>query len=128
MSVFRLTFDKGLATEETIDLTCIQEADLYAASRRVAEMKMIEGVAYQDSFLNVADGKITLTGNYMTQSLLDAIKSRYEGNYAEFDFISDYTATTETWLCCWNAFTAKINNTVNPSYTFTIVLNVISKG
>jgi hypothetical protein len=128
MSVFRLKFDKGLATEETIDLTCIQEADLYAASRRVAEIDMIEGVAYQDSGFNVADGKITLTGNSMSQSLLDELKPRYEGVYQEFDFISDYTGNAETWLCNWNAFTAKPNNTPNPIYTFTIILNVISKG
>jgi hypothetical protein len=128
MSTFSFKFDKGTDNEETVNLTCIQEADLYNSARRVAELKMLEGTVYQDSGFNVSDGKITLSGNYMIQSLLDELKPRYEGDYQEFDFISTYTGSTETWLVNWNNFTVKPNNTANPTYSFTIVLNVISKG
>jgi hypothetical protein len=127
MSVFSFIFDKGTTDEETINLTCVQDFDPYNAPRRVASLKMIDGTAYQDSGFDVTDGTINLSGNLMYQAVLDELNPRYEGSYQEFDFISMYTGTSEAWLVNWNTFTARPNIFKSQTYTFSVVLNVISK-
>jgi hypothetical protein len=127
MSAFSFIFDKGTTDEETINLTCVQDFDPYNAARRVASLKMIEGTVYQDSGFNITDGTINLSGNLMSQDVLDELKPKYEGDYEEFDFTSLYSGTSEAWLVNWNTFTARPNIFKSQTYTFSVVLNVISK-
>jgi hypothetical protein len=63
----------------------------------------------------------------MSQDVLDELKPKYEGDYEEFDFTSLYSGTSEAWLVNWNTFTARPNIFKSQTYTFSVVLNVISK-
>jgi len=127
LSILNLVFNKGLLSETTVALNCVQTYQPYETERNIAVLEMMEGTAIQDSGFDESDGVITLEGGYMAQSLFATFWTYYKGDYMEFDFVSTLYTTEERWLVAWKKFTGKPNDGFSSTLNFTMELQIISK-